>query len=498
MPDTKADLEVREAGPGSVAQPPVGELPAGGALWPVQHHLSKIGLINQIARAYRWTYDEALRNSRSNAVAMLRDTEIRDALETRFIPTTQLAWHLEAQDETDPEQMKAVQKLESVLRTTPRLTDLHRSLLWAIWYGHAGAQLLWEWDYSHPDGEKRLKVKNHRPLNGDSMVARWSGDWGLLVNGLYDGDKEPTDLGFAHFFTATEREAVLVHMHNPEDCDFREPELAGQIRGSGVRGHCYWYWWLAANFMALAEDYAERFANGIWKAYFDESNPNAKTEMENSLAGYRSSHVLMLPRNKATMAAVNDVSITEVGTASPQFLFELVQYLRNIIRKYITGSNINAETDIGMGGDAVGIDADRVARIVKYDAERLAETYNVDLMPVLCRYNCGPSVPPPRWVFDVDVPAADNIFGFAEKLVNTFGSTVDVDHLHKISGVPAGSPGSTLASKLQPMSPVAAAQTPQNVPFSGSPGPEPEGQPQPAPATAQPATPVDNQNSVGV
>lgn len=492
---TQAELIARESGPGVPPNPPPGELPPGLAQWAVPHYLSKIGLINQVARAYRWTYDEALRHSRVNAIAMLRDTEIRDALNTRWIPTVQLAWHLEPRDPTDPNQLDAVKKLESVIRETPRLQDLFKSLLWATWFGRSGVALLWEWDYSHPDGERRLVVRKHKPINGDSLVARWSDDWGILVNGLWQGDKEPTDRGYAHFFTPREMEAVIVHMHDPEDCDYYEPEMAGQIRGSGLRGHIYWYWWIANNFMALAEDYAERFANGLWKAYYEESNPQAKTELEASLAQYKNSSVLFLPR-KATMQAVNDVVVEQVNTANPQFILELVQYLRDKIRRYITGSNIADETDVSIGGDAIGVDEDRVSRVVKYDAVRLAETLSEQWLPILTKYNCGENIPPPFFVFDIESPNAGDVLNFA-KVLRDLGSSIDLDHLHKITGVPMGSPGDNVSTKLQNFQPVAVDQQPQGVPSTGSPGPQDQQTaPSPSPDTQQQQFAVQPQQEV--
>jgi hypothetical protein len=362
-------------------------------------------------------------------------------------------------------------------------------------------QLLWEWDFSHADGEKRMVVRAHKPLNGDSLVARWSDDWGLLVNGLFDGERVPTDRGFAHFFTDKEREATIVHMHNPEDADYYEPELAGQIRGSGVRGHVYWYWWLASNFMALAEDFAERFANGVWKAYYDESNPLARSEMEEALASYKSSHVLFLPRNKGTMQAVNDTVIEQVNSTNPGFIFEIVQYLRDKIRKYITGSNVSMDNEVNLGGDSVSLGRDNLSKITKYDAERLAETITAQWMPVLTKYNCEPGTPPPYFRFDCDKPNADAILGHAVQLME-MGSSVDLDYLHEICGVPRGNPGDNVASKLQNFQPLPeGTQQPQQVPAAGDAGPvDPNSQeqsPQPDPSQ-QVTSDVQNPSSSAV
>ena len=498
--NSDTQLEVRESGIGSIPSPPVGELPAGQGYYAIPPQLTKISLINQIARAYRWTYDEALKNSRANAVAMLRDTEIREALETRFVQTVQLEWFLEPRDETDQRQLDAVEKLTYVIKQTPYLQDLFKSLLWGIWFGRAGAALTYRWDYSNPNGERYHLVHSHYPINGDSLVARWSGDWGQKVHGQFPGDKVPTDTGFAHFFTPEEIEAIIIHTHNPEDPDFYEPELAGQIRGSGLRGHCYWFWWLAGNFLALAEDYAERFAMGVWQAGYDKTNPNGKQEMEDALAAYRANKVLLVPV-AADGSTPYKVTISEVGTATPMFIFEIVQWLRGVIKKYIIGSDLSEETAMQVGGDGAGVLEDRISRVVKYDAERLAETLSHWWLPVLCKYNCGPTVPPPFFRFNCDRPNAGQLLSYA-KTLHELGDDIDLDFLKEAAGLPKPNPGANVASKLQPMSPTAVNAVPQGVPIVGATGPvdnsgnPPQGVPmQPAPQVANLQQPVPMQQS---
>lgn len=491
----EAVLKAREVGPGKVTPPPVGEMPAGDAKWPVPHYLSKISIINQIARAYRWTFDEALKDSRNNAVAMLRDLVIRDALETRIVPTVQLAWHLEPQDETDPEQVRATALLERIIRLTPRLQDLHKAAMWAVWYGRAGVSLLYEWDFL-PTGERIMKIRDHRPINGDSLIAHWSGDWGQYVNSLYEGPKTQGERGFEVFYNAAQREAVIIHTHNPEDADFYEPELSGQIKGSGVRGHCYWFWWLKSNFLALLGDYAERFASGIKIAYYDKTNPDGKTEVENAIAGYRDSGYFVFPSDSDGHTPYR-IEVKEVGTASPQFIMEMVTgYFDQYIHRYITGASIEEDTSISAGGDAVGVLEDRVARVVKSDATRLGETYNIDLLPTLCRYNCGEHVPPPRWVFDVEKPNAGEILGYSQAIRN-MGGDIDMTHLYEVCGLPQPQPGDNISSKLQPMSPTAVAQVPQGTPTVSA-ATQPQGQqtvqqvstPQPTQSAAVPVQQV--------
>lgn len=491
--DSVEQAKAREAGPGVWPDPPVGDLPAGEGLWPVPHHLSKVSLINQHSRSYRWSYDEALQSSRESARAMLRDVMVTSSLAAWMIPVSQLSWHLEPRDETDPKQLAGVQLLTAVIEETPRLTDLFHSLLFGEFLGRQGVAQLFEWKFGYPDGKKRLLVKNHRPIHGDSLVARWDGQWGQLVNGLYEGKKEATDIGFAHFYTPAEREAVIVHYAPPFDVDFYDPELAGQIRGWGLRGQIFWSWWLRSNFLALVADYGERFANGLWKAYYDVSNPNGKTEMENVLIEYRNSKVLNLPQNPDGRKPY-DVVVESVPAANPQFLLELINgYFDNYIRDYLSGASLSHGSELNVGGDGVQYMQNRVTRAVKWYANRLAETLTEDWLPVLTKYNCGESAVSPYFRFDVDSPNAEQLIANA-KILHDIGVDVDVDHLRVVAGLPIPNPGSNVASKLQPLSPTAVNQTPQQTPMVGPAGPQQvqDQAPQPAPVQAQAG--MDNSN----
>src|SRR5262245_8506418 len=90
------------------AQRPESGLPPGGGRWTVPHFQSFTSLVNAATRIYRWQFDEALRQSHKNALAWRRDPVVFEALRARQMPTAQLAWHLEPQDEDDEEQQAAV------------------------------------------------------------------------------------------------------------------------------------------------------------------------------------------------------------------------------------------------------------------------------------------------------------------------------------------------------------------------------------------------------
>lgn len=477
---TDAELKVREKVPGTPPLPPVGNLPAGGAKWAVPHAESKVSLINLSSRTYRWTHDEALKHSRQNARAVLRDLTVRNALTARWTPVVQLSWHLEPQDPTDPVQTEAAAKLTKIVERTPRLQDFFSYCLWGEWFGRAGVALVYRWEVV--GGELCMCVADHRPINGDSLVARWDGEWGQLVNGTFEGEKDVGDgVGMAHYYTPSEREAVIIHTAPAEDVDFYESELAGQIRGSGLRGHIYWWWWLKSNFQALLADFSERFAQGVWIGWFEAGNDSAKREMDDAITGYNQKRSLLFPRTPEGQSAYG-LEIKEVGTQNPAFLQAQVDKMNDLIHKYLTYQSIN-EVDVAVGGDGAGLVTDRIARGVKYSASRLAETLTTEWMPTLARYNT-PGVPPPKFRYQIDTPDAASLIHYAERLV-PWGYTPPVDDFVKLSGLPVASEGDTVYSKIQPLSPV-MDQQPTGVPISQTPDPNqqqapPQQQPEPQP-----------------
>src|SRR6516165_2715156 len=94
FPDKEKELPYEEGYPLPVA-PANDQVPPGGGKLVTPHYLTFSQLVNLAARNYRWTHDEALRQSHTNALAIRRDPIIMDALRSRQIATAQLPWHLE-------------------------------------------------------------------------------------------------------------------------------------------------------------------------------------------------------------------------------------------------------------------------------------------------------------------------------------------------------------------------------------------------------------------
>jgi hypothetical protein len=467
--DTPAELSAELGYPRP--EPEKGEhLPPAGGRLTLPHFATFSQIVNLVSRTYRYTFDEALRSSGTNALAIRRDPVILDALRSRQMPTAQLPWHLEARDDTDTRQVEAVKVLTDVINEIPRFQHLKMSLLEAIWYGRYGAQIVYGWDFTD---RKRLCVMDHKPLNGDKLVFKYGGDVGVLVHATYSGSWQVTDRGRAHFFTPQEREAVVVHQHEPEDADFAEGDMAGAIHGVGIRSRLYWFWWLRTQVVAFLMDYLERVGAGGFTIYYFEAGNNASMqEVKEAAESQWRNNAILFPRYRDNPNAGPGIQRIEPSQAGAQLLQSLITtYFDEVIRRFILGQTLSSHADAtGLGSGVADLHSTTLSRIIKYDAVNLQETLTEQLVKVLCRYNC-PGVPHPKFVFDVDKPNAGELLEAATAYYQ-MGGTIDGDELRGIIGLSKPAPGNAILSKLGAPSPAAIGAVPEGVPMLGQPGPE--------------------------
>jgi phage gp29-like protein len=450
--------------------PPPGDLPPGGGGASTPHFLSFAGLVQTAARTYRYTFDEAIRDNRANALAMRRDCVLWAALRARQMPTSQLSWDLSARDETDPAEVEAAKLVTEVIESIPRFQVMKMLLLEALWFGKYATEVVYGWETWR--GRQVLTVQGFYPINGDKIRFKWDGTPGVLVNGTYPGSWEATDWGMAHFVTPEEREQYVIHEHEPDDADWTEGEMAGAVHGVGLRGRLYWFWWLKQQVFGLLMNYLERFSNGVTVFYYNAHNPEAQAAAAAAAQQQFSNTALLYPRWVSENPDTNKIERLEVGTASPALLQSLVEtYFDDVMTRAILGQTLSSSAQAtGLGSGVAELHGETLDEIIKYDAVNLEETLQRDLVNVLYRYN-APGVRPGKFKFSVDTPNAEAVLGYAGQLYQ-MGMALDEDQLYDVSQLTKPKPGGGIVSQIGQMAPAAV-----QIPAQGVPTAQPAGAP---------------------
>lgn len=374
------------------------------------HVITFQGIISSVARVYRPS-DEAIQDSRDNARFMRNDPTVMECIEQRQRSCALLDWHLEPQDENDPEQQWLVQQLTRLLEEIPHFLQYRENLLHAVWYGRYGVQHRWRW--REVDGIMRLCMDRWLPVNGDKLVFRYddgTGEYhpdqvGIRVGaGFTVGSSvakrwaverinkvEPTDYGLAYFLEHWERPLLAIHRHYIEDGEYEAPETAGKVHGVGIRSRMYWAWYQKQEALALLMDYIERTALGIEIWYYPWGNPDAKaktqTAAEERIGEGR--NIVLVPRPLGEEGQAYGVDRIEPGGAGADALNNIIsEYFGHLIKRYILGQTLTSEASAtGLGSNLADVHLDTYMQIVKYDAVNLEETITEDLVKPLQRWN---------------------------------------------------------------------------------------------------------------
>jgi hypothetical protein len=432
-------------------------------------------LVNTYSRTFL-TYDEASRQGRDQALACRRDPTIFEALRARQMPVSQLQWHVAAEDPNDVEQASVAEAITKGIRRMPRFQQFLMCQLEAIWYGKAGCQIAWQWDWVN--GMKIHRPRQWWPVNGDKIVFRFDGTPGVLVHATYPGSWVPTQQGRAHFLDGNERATLCVHQHEPEDPDFYEGDLASGLFGVGLRSRVFWYWYLKTQTMQFLMDYIERFGSGGTTIYFYEAgNKDSLEEMSKVASSQFGNNVLLLPRYRDNPNGGPGIDRFEPSASGVQLVQNLITtYFDDTNRRLILGQDLTSTTSpTGLGSGVAALHGETFSRIISYDAINLQESLSLELVAPMQRFMGKGHLPPCKFMFEVDAPNTQTILGAAQAFFE-LGGAVDEEKLREAVGLPAPEPGKAILSKQQMMSPQSAGTIPAGVPMQGPPSPDPNQQ----------------------
>lgn len=372
------------------------------------------GIVGTVAKTYRWAFDEALRTSPADALAMRRDGAIMALLRERQMPTANSKWHLEPEDQDDPQQEWVAEQLTYMVQAIPRFSRFRLQLLEAIWYGRYANQF--SIGKKVVRGQTRYCILNHQPVHGDKLIFRWDGTPGVLISQLYSHKYQerglvgvtqpyverlkaqgavilPSDRGLALFLETPQwRERFAVHMHEAEDADFMEPQLAGGIHGVGLRTRIFWLWWLRNEVLSSLLDYLQRVgAGGLTLIGFEQGN-NSSLEAAKEIGGQlQAGNVILVPKPVGQEKLTSTVDRVEPSQAGSQVLMQIVnEFFDDWIERAIVGQTMSGGSDgegsLGGTGRA-NLAADTKSQLIQMDAEALDECITEQVVQPMKRWN---------------------------------------------------------------------------------------------------------------
>lgn len=467
------DETPQEMGYPHASAPAGGQMTPGGSKWITSHPDQYVSVYNFLSRTYWWTHDEALRDSGTcNTNAMWADAIISTAIRDRQRPVVQLEYQLECRDPGDPNEKLWKDRVTQVLEDIPDFQQLRRCLLDAIWWGRAGVQMIYDWD--HSQGFKRMIVRQWEPVHGDTLVFKFDGRLGWLVNSNMVGQAGVEVIegrgGRAKFLTPDEEEAVLVHNFEPMGADYYSPEMAGSVKGTGYRGRVYWYWWLKHNLQRIMFNFLKKAGNGFFLAGYAAGNDEELQALQAAMESQEGNSVIYVPvDNQRTLEQT--LHHLPVSLAGADFQWKVVESLNSLIRDAILGNSAsNKSAPAGIGGsqaDHMGFTDDER---VKYDAQDL-ETPMQKLVNVLYKHMC-PGVRPAKFRFLADKRQPGEIME-ATKFAMEAGMAVGENWVRDSLGIPEPGKGEPILSMVQGQQATALNAVPGGVPQAGPGGPAP-------------------------
>ncbi len=424
-----------------------------------------------------YNLDEALRDSFQNARNMRRDPDIRGPLEARQLATAELPWHLEPEQPKDPYQKRVCDEITADIKAVPSFLRFKRWLLEAIWFGKSATQNLYAFRNVH--GKMRLRMIDWEPVNGDTLLRRYdTKQWGVYVGnrntfgpGTREVKTEPGDRQWAHFLTATEREAFCIHRHLIEAGDFYEPDVgANAINGVGIRSILYWFHYQKAELMGWLMTHCQRSGLGLNVWYFEQGNDASEKKVREAAEAQQNDLNILFPRSHDGKGGAGYERIEPNATGVDNLMRVANDYFNARIKEFILGQTATSEaTPSGMNSNVAEVHQNTFQRIVEFDAQGLSECLTTDLVAIFKKWNHPEADFDVRFVIDVEQPDPEKYLDAVEKFVNLGGEADEADVREKL-GLPVPDEGAKVLRGNQPQQPVAQMDAGGGVVPMASPG----------------------------
>ncbi len=379
-------------------------------------------LLNTFSKTFDFRYDEAMKQSPQFALAMRRDPFYRALLQERLMPLARWKWSLVPPDPMDREQIDRAKWYEKVVRKQPRLSKKLLYLGHAVWYGRYGSQNEYIEDTVQDDRWPTCKrIMRHAPVNGDKIVHNFNdGCPGIRINPMFASEYPQEDITYDNRGTAIlmlrrpeYRKKFTIHIHEMDDADYFESEMAGRVEGIGLRDFVYFGAHLRSRLIEFAVSFMEKVGTlGLMIFRYPEGNAEAKRDAERAAREASNKNALAIPMPKGSDKGSSSAELLPANMTGVQFLVDIIAgwWERHSERLFIgqqlsTGGGDSAGS-LG-GSERANFAKDTKFNLLQFDAEGLEETLTHDEIKVLCELN-GDSGWDLQWKFALPDPDGNN------------------------------------------------------------------------------------------
>lgn len=413
----------------------------------LDHHFTFAQILRNLAKSYHWSRDEAIRHSREAALAMRRDAFTMGCLYERYLQLSKLKFHLEPENQRDPVQAAVAGELERIIKNTYRWRLFLWQLCEAIWYGCYANQI--KVARRKINGEYRLVVVDHRPVNGDKIHWSYEGVPQIMLNVaaahelIKAGRATKEDIKTGFFSPVLElkdprwRNRFVIHKHNCIDADFFEGEMAGgAVGGVGIRSIIYWSFFLRDEMLGWAINHLKKIGvGGIMVFYYEEGNEESLRKAEQAAQDVGERYAIAMPRPRGSSRETTHAQLLPFSESGVMALNAIISdYFERHIERVIIGQQLSASAfATGLGSGVAMLHRDTKFAVLEYDAENLADSLTEDLVQPLQRWNFPNADFPIRLVFDIPNPSASEKL-MAANVVLGAGGRIKADELLAISG----------------------------------------------------------------
>ena len=435
------------------AAPPLPGLEADGR-FAVEHQQLFASVFNGGIGTYYTRFDEALRSSYEDAIAMRNDASIFELIRHRQYPVLNVQHHLKPDNPRDKNQVEFCARLLRILDATVDMEDLRLANLEAIFWGKAGAQLALgrKW----VDGAQRVVVCDHEPVHGDKIVHRFDGTPGVMIRTTAEpgilargGETFRSDRALCLALRdSTWRSRFTLHKHEPSDAEFLfEADKAGAKFGLGLRDRIYWVWWLRQEVLSWAMDALKRIgSNGNLLGFYPQGNAAAKVETLDALKAICDHNVAAFPVGVGQPSPGSWFQSIPPSAIAYDVMLSFLNYLDGIIRRAIVGQELTGQgQSLGLGSGQAEVQEGVLQGINAYDSKKLAGCLTRDLLPTLIRENFGAVPFGVQLTFEREQDELEAKLRLYKAFVD-LGATVDLSEPAAEAGVRlvrAGTPGAS-------------------------------------------------------